>query len=70
MDIIGYYTTIQGDTWDGIAYLVYGSVYHAPALMEANPTYIDVLTFDAGVELNLPLIPMQQVNAPPWKKVE
>ena len=31
------YTTKSGDTWDVIAKEVYGSEYHADALMAANP---------------------------------
>ena len=39
------YTTKSGDTWDVIAKEVYGSEYHADALMAANPEHID--TFSA-----------------------
>ena len=35
------YTTKSGDTWDVIAKEVYGSEYHADALMAANPEHID-----------------------------
>jgi len=42
------YTTKSGDTWDVIAKEVYGSEYHADALMAANPEHIDTFRFSAG----------------------
>ena len=46
------YTTKSGDTWDVIAKEVYGSEYHADALMAANPEHIDTFRFSAGGVLN------------------
>ena len=43
------YTTISGDTWDGIAKTVYGAERYADYLMQQNPTKINVFRFDAGV---------------------
>ena len=42
------YTTISGDTWDGIAKTVYGAERYADYLMQQNPTKINVFRFDAG----------------------
>lgn len=48
------YTTVQGDTWDLIAYRLWGSEYLLPLLLEANPKYRDVIIFDGGIILNVP----------------
>ena len=42
------YTTKSGDTWDQIAYTVYGSELKADWLMQANPEYIEFTRFDSG----------------------
>ena len=44
------YTTRQGDTFDELALQVYDSEKKAHLLIEANPDYADVLTFDAGTD--------------------
>ena len=63
------YTTIQGDTWDGIAYKVYGSEYHMIALMEANTEQIDTALFSAGIVLNVPDVEIPVPSTlPPWKR--
>jgi len=51
---MGSYTTIQGDTWDGIAFRLWGREHLMSALMQANPDHADVLMFPAGVVLNVP----------------
>ena len=63
------YTTIQGDTWDGIAYKTLGSEYHMTNLIEANPDHRETVIFPAGVVLVIPEIttPTTQ-NLPPWKR--
>lgn len=48
------YTTIQGDTWDFIAFTLFGSETYMQDLIEANLDYIDTLVFSAGVELAIP----------------
>lgn len=50
------YTTISGDTWDGIAYKVLGSEYYAEDLMNKNRSKLNYLIFPAGIELALPEI--------------
>lgn len=62
------YSTIQGDTWDMIAYSVYGDNSMLLKLMQANPQYIDIAVFDAGVILNCPDYDFVNVDLPPWKK--
>lgn len=62
------YTTKSGDTWDVIAKEVYGSEYHADALMAANPEHIDTFRFSAGVVLKTPTVEDARAGTlPPWK---
>lgn len=63
------YTTIQGDTWDMIAYKVYGNEYRMKELMACNLKYIDVAVFSAGINLITPTIenPVSS-KLPPWKR--
>lgn len=63
------YRTIQGDTWDAIAYAVYGREYLMPLLLNANPDYARIVVFGAGVVLNAPDAPEDMVSGlPPWKQ--
>ena len=48
------YTAIQGDTWDLIAYRVWGSEYLLPRLLEVNPNFRDIIVFSGGEKLNVP----------------
>lgn len=50
------YTTIQGDTWDLIAYRLWGSEYLLPLLLEANPKHRYTIIFTGDVVLNVPII--------------
>nr|DAT60407.1 MAG TPA: tail protein [Caudoviricetes sp.] len=48
------YTTIQGQTWDQIAYEVYGNEYMCDKIMDLNREKLDIFIFPAGVKLMLP----------------
>lgn len=63
------YTTIQGETWDEIAYKVYGDEKYATLLMENNYPLLDVLIFSDGTILNTPSIPWHEDSGelPPWR---
>lgn len=63
------YTTIQGETWDEIAYKVYGSEEYAALLMAKNYPYLNVLVFSAGTVLNTPDISEYDDSdeLPPWR---
>lgn len=62
------YTTKSGDTWDQIAYTVYGSELKADWLMQANPEYIEFTRFDSGLVLSTPALPAEKSGTlPPWK---
>lgn len=48
------YVTIQGQTWDQIAYELYGNEYMCDKLMDLNRDKLDYLVFPAGIELVVP----------------
>lgn len=48
------YTTIQGDTWDSIAYKLFGDESYMKDLIEANWDYVDVLVFSGNTVLTVP----------------
>lgn len=62
------YTTISGDSWDAIAYRLYGAEKYMKILIEANWPYTDVLSFPSGIVLNVPDIPEEyDEDAPFWR---
>lgn len=52
--MIDVYTTIQGDTFESVAFWLYGDEKFMKELIEANWDKSDVLVFDAGVKLFAP----------------
>ena len=50
------YTTKSGDTWDSIAFLIYGDEQLAKVLIEANAAHIKTVIFKSGIVLNVPEI--------------
>lgn len=48
------YRTVSGQTWDQIAYELYGNEYYCEKLMDANPDKLEYLIFPAGIILKLP----------------
>ena len=62
------YTTIQGDTWDLIAYKLYGSEKYMKNLIQANWPLLEVLVFSSGTVINVPDIPEDSdEDAPFWR---
>jgi phage tail protein X len=63
------YTTIQGDTWDLIAYKTLGAEHYMKEFIEANPQYIHVFSFSAGVVLTIPEITEEEDESllPVWR---
>lgn len=51
MDI---YVTSQGDTWDAIAYDLFGSEEYMGILMDANLDLLDILVFSSGTVIQVP----------------
>lgn len=63
------YTTIQGDTWDGIAYKVYGKEAMLSQLIAANQQHADTVIFSAGIQLVVPAASVEaSTSLPPWKR--
>jgi phage tail protein X len=61
-------TTIQGETWDEIAYRVYGAEKYASYLMEKNYRHLDILVFSAGTVLQTPDLPEESgASLPSWR---
>lgn len=49
-----FYTVVQGDTLDGIAYKHYGNAQLGWAIMDANPIYQSEIEINAGDVLKIP----------------
>lgn len=63
------YVTIQGDTWDGIAFKLYGDESQFVQIMNCNTVHINTVIFSAGVKLHVPEAqPQTATNLPPWKR--
>ncbi|WP_217556416.1 tail protein X [Paenibacillus sp. GbtcB18] len=63
------YTTIQGDTWDGLSYQFYGSERFMPLLLNFNEKHANIVVFPAGITLEIPPKPAQSSDTlPPWKR--
>lgn len=65
-------TTIQGDTWDILAYRLYGNERLMHILINANIQHRKTVLFPAGIVLNVPEIDTTSAeyeqNLPPWKR--
>lgn len=62
------YTTVQGDTWDLIAYKLYGEEKYMKYLIEANWTLLDVLIFSSGTVMTVPDLPEEtDEDKPFWR---
>ena len=66
------YTTIQGDTYDSIAFKIYGNEHYMKDLIESNWQYADTLIFPSGIVLNVPEVKKETAakNAPFWRSEE
>ena len=64
------YITIDGDTFDLVAFKTLGSCNYVESLINANRNYVDTFIFSAGVELTVPDIEEEQKvsSLPPWKR--
>ncbi|MCI9388380.1 MAG: phage tail protein [Lachnospiraceae bacterium] len=62
------YMTSQGDTWDLIAYDLYGAEKYMRYLIEANWPLLDILVFSSGTVINVPDIPEEaDEDRPFWR---
>lgn len=63
------YSTVLGDTWDIIAFKVYGQEKYAKQLVEANPEYVHIVVFSGGCILKIPELEVSEdTSLPPWKR--
>lgn len=66
-----YYITKKGDTFDSIAFNFYTEEKLSSTIIAANKQYSDVLIFDSGVELIIPVIEENDdtpASLPPWER--
>ena len=63
------YVTVEGDAFDALAFQVYKDEKMAHEIIKANPKHSDVLIFEGGVKLNIPLFENSETPAtmPPWR---
>ena len=66
------YTTIQGDTFESVAWKTCGRSGAMWELIRANRRYMDVAVFESGVELTIPDLPQDAEEStedmPPWRR--
>lgn len=64
------YVTSQGDTFDSLAMDLYDDECLSSEIIAENPFYADVLIFEAGVTLYLPVIENLEdaSSKPPWEQ--
>lgn len=48
------YVTVSGETWDEIAYKVYGDEHYCDRLMDRNRDKLDYFIFPDGITLTIP----------------
>ena len=62
-------TTLQGDTWDILAYRAYGNEHLMNILLAANPDLVDVAVFSAGTQVFIPDVEdIAESAPPPWRE--
>lgn len=70
--IAGYieYTARQGDTFDRLALAAYNEERMASTIISANPDWSDVLMFEGGEVLQIPLVDNVETpdTLPPWRR--
>ncbi|WP_312523543.1 tail protein X [Anaerospora sp.] len=63
------YTTVLGDTWDMIAYKLYGNEHLMSVLIEANPQFQEIVLFSADMVIKVPEVATAATTSlPPWKR--
>ncbi|MEC0171171.1 tail protein X [Paenibacillus graminis] len=65
------YKTVQGDTWDGIAFNLYGDAKLMGVLINANPRHAGTVIFSGNIILSIPDKPVDASDTlPPWRMEE
>lgn len=71
-NINGYQThvTVEGDTFDALALKYYNEEQLASRIISSNLDYCDVLIFEAGVVLRIPIMDTVDTpeTLPPWRR--
>lgn len=64
------YITNAGDMWDSIALSQMCNEFYSNQLIDANPQCLNTVIFESGVELNIPILAIDnsRINLPPWKR--
>lgn len=64
------YTCRQGDMFDLLAGQAYGQEYMSSTLIMANPDYADVVMFDGGESIRIPIVEVVERpdTLPPWRR--
>lgn len=70
--IVGYidYIARGGDTFDALALQAYNEERMSTTIISANPEYADVIIFDGGEPLKIPVVDMVETpeTLPPWRR--
>ena len=64
------HVTVSGERWDLLAWTYYGDPSLYSPIIMANPTIAIEPTFEAGLQIAIPLLQVSQsvtTNLPPWK---
>ena len=64
------YTCRQGDMFDLLAGQAYGQEGMSSTLIAANPDFADVVMFDGGESIRIPLVEVVECpdTLPPWRR--
>lgn len=64
------YVAKAGDTWDSIAFKAYKTERMAHYIIRANPKYINILIFEGGEVLKVPIVDEIETpkTLPPWRR--
>jgi len=64
------YLTVEGDTWDIIAYRHYGNARRYPPIIAANPHVPITPVLPTGIVLTIPVLPREPDThtLPPWMR--
>lgn len=64
------YVAQGGDTFDSIALVAYSEERMASTIIEANPDLSDVLIFEGGEAVRIPIVEIVETpeTLPPWRR--
>lgn len=64
------YIARQGQLWDQIALEMYGTETKASFLLEHNQELTDILIFEGGEKVKIPIIQESELitSLPPWRR--